>query len=87
MNPPDRGRAHAPGFERRPGPCRACADGDDATVRLVRAAFDEDVSSSPAIPEELVQRILAARDGTMAGLVSLLAGLAASPLLAFSIGL
>jgi len=68
--------------------CPACAeeyDGDRIIARLVRAAYRDTGSSE--IPGELLRRILALREDTAAGLVSVLAGLAVSPLLVFSIGL
>ena len=58
---------------------------DRAIQLLVRAAYDD--SDEPAVPEELVARILRSRDGNHADWINALTGLVASPLLALSIGI
>jgi hypothetical protein len=78
----------APHFTSGDVSCTACTpeeDGDRMIARLLRAAYRN--AGCPEIPGELLRRILASREDTMAGLVSVLASLAVSPLLAFSIGL
>jgi hypothetical protein len=58
---------------------------DRATLLLVRAAYDD--WEEPVLPEELVARVLRARRANLSEWINALTGLAASPLLALSIGL
>ncbi|MGE5275673.1 MAG: hypothetical protein ACM3SU_01650 [Acidobacteriota bacterium] len=59
-------------------------DGDRMVARLVRAAYRD--TGSAEIPGELLRRILSLREDMMSGLVSVLAGLAVSPLLVLTVG-
>lgn len=85
---PDSFYGRASHFTNGGKPCPARAeedDGDRMIARLVRAAYRD--TGSPEIPGELLRRILALREDRAAGLVSVLAGLAVSPLLVLTVGL
>lgn len=58
---------------------------DRATILLVRAAYDD--LEEPVLPEELVELVLRARRASLSEWIHALTGLAASPLLALSVGL
>jgi anti-sigma factor RsiW len=67
--------------------CAAYAASLRSTIRAVRAAYREDPVEGPAVPEELLLRVLASRRDAVVGLVYFLAGVVVSPLLAVSLRL